>query len=251
VAGKTRSRNYPAFGLPDAIQRARQLYDREKRATVDADVAVQAWGYGGLNGASLRVLGAMKQYGLLDSPAPKSVKLSHDAVTILLEPEDSEERAESLRRVAQAPAMFAEIRQQYPHDLPSDTALVSWLVRTHGFNDDAAESLIAAYRDTLSLVEENGKRDIAPRKDRADDGRRDSTGDHPARNPGGQMKELVYSYRLPGGAAATLTLEGGPLGEAAVRLLGSFFELVKQGLLVDAETRMKSQSAPAEATGAD
>src|SRR5688572_24096512 len=143
MAGKTRSRNYPAFSLVEALDKAKRLYAEEKRAAVPNDIAVKAWGYGGLNGASLRTLGAMKQYSLLDSPAARTVRLSPTALTILLEPEDSQERVSALREAAFSPPMFGEIRQQYPDDLPSDGALVSWLVRSHDFNEDAARGLIA------------------------------------------------------------------------------------------------------------
>ena len=248
MAGKSRSRNYPAFGLADAIQKARQLYDRDGRAAVGADVAVQAWGYSGLNGASLRTLGAMRQYGLLDAPAPKTVKLSHDALTILLEPDDSPERAEAIRSAATAPAMFQEIREQYPDNLPSDTAVISWLVRTHQFNGDAAKGLIASYRDTMGLVDQAGKRDIPPRRDRHE---QDQGGDQPPTDRGNRMRPAVFSYVLPGNTTATLTLDGEAPGEAAVGILGVFLDLVKQSLMMQAKQRVESQSAPGQEPGAD
>jgi hypothetical protein len=259
VARGTRSRNYPAFGLPEALDKIRRLYDRDGRAAIHADAAVQAWGYSTLNGASLRTLGAVKQYGLLDSPATKTVKLSHDALTILLEEEDSPERREALLRAANSPAMFQEIREQYPDGLPSDQAVTSWLIRNHEFNGKAAEGLIAAYRDTWSLVEQMQKRDIPQRWDRPDDARRDPVGSPPTRAQGtlhmDRTNQFVYSMALPGNAMATLTLEGGPLGEAAVKLLGNFLDLVKQGLLLEAKpiepmVGPESQTAPGEGSGA-
>lgn len=250
MAGKSRSRNYPAFGLPDAIMKARQLYEQDGRATVPSEVAVRAWGYGGLNGASLRTLGAVRQYGLLDAPAPKSVRLSHDALTILLEPSESPEYAEAIRQAAGSPAMFAELRQQYPDHLPSDAAMVSWLVRSHGFNEEAAKGLIASYRDTLALVDQAGKRDIAPRTDRPEESRREPGGDStPARQTGGQVHSAVFSYKA-GNTVATVTLEGPPPGEGAVRLLSSFLDLVKQSLATEAAKGPESQTAPGEGAGA-
>src|SRR5690242_120068 len=106
---RMRSRNYPGIGLRESIAKARDLYDSNGKAAVAKDVAVKSWGYKGLNGASLRILGALNQYGLLDIPESRTVRLSPRALAILLEPEDSQERANAILEAARTPPVFQEV----------------------------------------------------------------------------------------------------------------------------------------------
>lgn len=241
MAGRTRSRNYPAFGLAEAIQKARELYDRDGKASVAREEAVKAWGYAGLNGASLRALAALNQYGLVDSPAPKTVRLSPRALTILLEPEDSPERVEAIREAAKEPAIFGELLEQYPDGLPSDGAMVSHLVRNESFTEAAAKSLIAAFRDTLELAKPASNHNIPP-----SDTKKEPTRGPQGRSKGGRMDASLqtFTYSLPGNAVATLTIEGGPPTREGVRLLGAFLDLVKSSLASTDATEGKDNDQP-------
>lgn len=240
MTGKTRSRNYPSLGLGEALSRAREFYAKNGKAQVTSDAAVQAWGYGSLNGASLRVLGALRQYGLLDDPAPKRVKLSPRALTILLEPEDSSERAVALREAAKAPAVFGELMEHYGADIPSDEALSSHLIRNAGFSADGATSLIAAFRDTLDLAGKAVNADIPPKKDGqrgggSADGKKDEhrrVSPHHA-NDGGHME---FNWPLSGDAVATLTVSR-QLEPDDVETLAAYLEIAKRTLAKAARTK--------------
>jgi hypothetical protein len=148
-----RGPGYPMFGLATAIERARQLYDQDGSAQTSPEVAVKAWGYGGLNGASLRVLAALRQYGLLEG-AGDAVKLTHRALTILLEPPESRERAIAINEAVLSPDVFAAILAEYKDDLPSDAALVSFLVRKQSFQERPAQTLVEAFRESVALAKE-------------------------------------------------------------------------------------------------
>jgi hypothetical protein len=237
MVGKARGRGYPAFGLGEAIQKAKQLYARDGKAAVSSEAAVQAWNYKGLNGASLRALAALRQYGLLDAPSAKTVKLSPTALTILLEPENSPERAEAIREAATRPAVFAELNEQYGEDLPSDPAIVSHLVRNENFSEDAAKSLIAAYRDTLDLAGKAKTADIPPRKEPggAPNGDRDSHRRQPAR-PDTQGEHMEFTWPLSGDTVATLTVTKG-LDAEDIETLTAYFEIAKKALAKAAKTR--------------
>lgn len=239
MAGKARSRNYPVFGLGEAIKRARELYDSDGKAAVDTDVAVQAWGYKSLNGASLRTLGAVRQYGLLDNAGNKQVRLSPNALTILLEPLDSVERAEAIANAAAAPTMFREIRDQYPDGLPSDSGIISWLVRNHTFNEGAARDLVAAYRSTLELVGDLARSEHkagasaisqSPADQKAVDEERRSPdhrqGQARSAGTGGVME---FNWPLSGEAVATLVVTKG-LEEDDIETLSAYFEIAKKAL---------------------
>jgi hypothetical protein len=236
MAGTGRSPNYPVLSLVDAIAKARDLYEQDKKAAVNIESAVKAWGYNSLHGASLRALSALRQYGLLDDTAPKTVKLSGRALTILLEPDGSPERALAISEAANAPTAFADLVAQYPDGLPSDASVISGLVRNGSFNEDAARGLIAALRDTMALVEREGARNTSgvtsgaePMGDRARSDEpsaqlRKAEPDH-GKN-GGRME---FTFQLSGGAFATLTVSRG-IDDDDVETLADYFATAKKAL---------------------
>lgn len=232
---KARSRNFPALGLGDAIKKAKEFYSKDGKAAVPSDVAVQAWGYKGINGASLRTLGAVRQYGLLDGSGDKMVKLSARGLTIVLEPEDSAERATAISEAAMMPAMFKELRDQYPDGLPSDAAMVSWLVRSHSFNEGSARDLIASYRATLALAGEGVKRDTSAGHSRGDhsEGERNNPPPpprgHQGRPPAPEAQHMEFTWPLSGDAVATLTVSKG-LDPDDIETLTAYFEIAKKAL---------------------
>lgn len=146
-----RSRNYPAISLGEAISKADAFYKQEGRARVDAKSAVAAWGYGSLNGSSLRVLSALRQFGLLDG-GNDDVRLSETALTLLVEPQGSPDYASALQSALHGPALFQDIITEYGGDLPSDPALASYLVRKQKFGEQAAKTLIESFRESVELV---------------------------------------------------------------------------------------------------
>jgi hypothetical protein len=149
MASKGRSRNYPAFGLPIAIERLDQLYQKEGKSKTDSKTAVKAWGYGGLNGASLRVLSALRQYGLIEDSG-EDIKVSDLGLIILHgTPKD---RESALRVAATSPTIFAELLKEYGNEFPSNDTIRANLITRKGFNPSAADIFITALRDTMDLA---------------------------------------------------------------------------------------------------
>lgn len=148
---KVRSPRYPSISLRDAVRLVEAIFNSEHTNTMTSEVAAQHLGYKGLNGASLKILSALKKYGLLEGRAD-AIKVSRDAVTIIADKddEDSEERAEALWRVALSNDLFADIHDHY-ESLPSEANLKSFLMK-RGFNADAAQKATHSYRDTIQFV---------------------------------------------------------------------------------------------------
>ncbi|HTY07346.1 MAG TPA: hypothetical protein VMC86_12575 [Gemmatimonadales bacterium] len=223
-----RSRNYPVISLSEAVEKARKLYDQENKAPTDQRVAVKAWGYSSLNGRSLRMLAALRQYGLLTDVGDR-VKVSDDALAILLEPMDSPERIDTIRRAATAPAIFSELNAEYGDTLPSDDALAAYLVRKKGFQEDGARALIPSYRGTVEFAKQAGAGYIQPQEED-----RPQETKAPIKKVGNRMPgSLEYSMSLPGDRTATLLISGPLAGDKELKLLNRWLDLTKE-LLADA-----------------
>jgi hypothetical protein len=147
---RVRSPNYPSISLPDAIERARKVYEREHTHKAAPEVIAKALGYVSLNGTSLGVMSALKKYGLLEEVG-KDWKISSDALTILVDPPTSPDRAVAIRRAAQAPQLFAALLEEYGEQPPSDENLRAYLLKK-GFSLGAVDNPIRSYRETLEFV---------------------------------------------------------------------------------------------------
>src|SRR5438067_12212354 len=111
---KSRSPDYPAIGLNEAIARARRVYDSGiYQAPVSKEVFAQQMGYKGLNGGSLPVLSALAKYGLIEGRG-NDTRVSPLAVSIIAHREGTPERARAIREAAGKPELFVELDQRYP-----------------------------------------------------------------------------------------------------------------------------------------
>lgn len=147
---RVRSPNYPALSLPEAISRVKTIHDREQHLAAPKEVIAKHLGYGGLNGASNKVLSAISKYGLLEEVAGDKVKVSSAAISILF-PHNPEEKASAIKDAALKPPLFAEIFEEWQGSQPSDENLRSYLIRRN-FASDALDRVIQAYRETMELV---------------------------------------------------------------------------------------------------
>lgn len=172
---RTRSPNYPAISLREALPRITQIYEREFTHPADSDTLAKALGYSGTNGASDAVISALKKYGLLEHAGNREYKLSAGAIDICLHQKADPERVKAIRDAAFTPPLFAELHDEYGEILPSENNLRVKLIKK-GFNPKSVGDVIHAYRDTLELVSEE-----APEYNAADAGK--SEGDDQTPKP--------------------------------------------------------------------
>lgn len=170
---RTRSPNYPAISLREALPRIAQIYEKEFTHPADSDTLSKALGYSGTNGASDTVISALKKYGLLEHAGNREYKLSPGAIDICLHQKGEAERVKAIREAAFTPPLFAELNDEYGDILPSENNLRVKLVKK-GFNPKSVGDVIHAYRDTLELVTEE-----APEYNAAGAGNREAVSSTP------------------------------------------------------------------------
>lgn len=147
---RTRSPNYPAFGLPDALEKVGQLYrNMHTHAGTREDIAL-GMGYASLNGSSMSAISALHKYGLIEGRGDE-ISVSDRSMKIL-HPQSSEERAAAIRAAAIAPSLFAELDERFPGKVPNTELLQNYLARK-GFAQSALTSVVRSYLDTKELVE--------------------------------------------------------------------------------------------------
>ncbi len=147
-----RSPNYPSLTLEQASEKARKVYEQEHTHAAPREVVAQALGYTGLNGASLSVIAAIAAYGLLEKAGTGSLKISPDAVSVFELDEGHPQRCQALERLAFTPKLFAELKERFGSELPSDINLKHFLIQEKDFLPKAAADVIRVYRANLELV---------------------------------------------------------------------------------------------------
>jgi hypothetical protein len=134
-----------------AAEKGRKVYEKEHthhapKAAVAADL-----GYSGINGRSLTLIGALRQYGILEGNS-EALRVTDDAVAYY-ELDKGPERNAALYRLLFKPPFFEYLRQQFGDTLPSEGTLRHFLIK-EGFLQKAAEEVIGVYRENLELVKD-------------------------------------------------------------------------------------------------
>jgi hypothetical protein len=218
---KSRSPNYPSITLEAALAKIKKVYDAEHTHPAAREVVAKALGYNTLNGTSLSFLAALTRYGLLEKAGKDGLKVSADAVTALELDEGHPLRAEALGRLAFTPALFAELREKFGKELPSDVNLRHYLIQQKAFLPKAADEVIRVYKENLELVsvdEEEYDEDGTPQNKEIPpviDSKGQHTPPQPVRSPlqtGSQAKNSVYEFSIPlslqRDVKATITISG-------------------------------------------
>ena len=148
-----RSPNYPSMSLKEALEKARLIYDAEKRSFGSPEVLRADMGYTAGTGPAGRALSALKQYGLIDE-RDGQYRISESAFALLELSHGSEEYRTALKEAALRPAIFGELINHYAGNLPSDTNLRDYLLRVKKFNPKAVGDFIKILRETVELAKE-------------------------------------------------------------------------------------------------
>jgi len=201
-----RSPNCPQITFIDAIEKGRKVYDKEHTHPAAKLVVASDLGYSGISGRSLSMIGALRQYGILEGSG-EAMRVSDDAVTYY-ELEEGDERRAAIDRMAFKPALFSEMRQQFGKSTPSEANLKHWLIKKE-FLPKAATDLIRVYKANLELVggEQSGYS--------GDKIKNEETTMQPTlspTNPGNTQKPLdgvqTYIFALSPDTRAELSLKG-------------------------------------------
>src|SRR6266542_3244685 len=148
---RLRSPNYPVVGLPVAIQNACKIYQQEGNVPVPSEALLRDLGFSGPTAPALRTVAALKIYGLLVEQGGE-YRLTDDALHVIQLAEGDPERQAAIVRLSDRPEIFQQLKKKYPEGLPSDRTIKIVLVKEWGCSEAAADGVLAAFRQTMTLV---------------------------------------------------------------------------------------------------
>lgn len=151
---RLRSPNFPNLSLEEAIESAREIFDKSRHAEIPREAVAKDLGYSGLTGRSVVVLGALNQYGLVENTTKGNMKVSQLAADILHGYPEAV-RLEALYKAGREPSLFRGIFEKFGDHVPSDNAVRSFLIQS-GFTNDGAEKALKTFTDTNRFLEVKG-----------------------------------------------------------------------------------------------
>lgn len=241
---KVRSPNYPNISLGPALEAIRPAFDKENRNKMSRSVLAKHMGYTSLNGRALGKIGAVRAYGLIEGSGDE-LRISDDAVKALMAPQLSNERLEALGRLANKPALFKELRKEFPNTLPSLDNLKYALVKRQ-FTQDAAEKAAKSFLASMNLAV--GVADSYNPPDE-EDSKDESVGDDPPPPPlphGSKVKIMAGERELTTGLlakdASFRLIVTGNIGVKEIERLIKKLELDKE-ILADQENDADGEAA--------
>lgn len=156
---KGRSPRYPGIDLETAIQRARQLWEREAQYATNVHTVLQHWGYQPKSGAGAVAIAALKSFGLIEDSGAgdaRTVALTVLAQDIVLS-DDDEQRTDAIQSAALLPTAHDDLWKRYSSQLPSDQSLQLYLMRERQFTPGGAKELASEYKRTLAFAGLTGR----------------------------------------------------------------------------------------------
>lgn len=151
---RLRSPNFPGLSLEEAVESAREIFDKSRHAEIPREVVAKDLGYSGLTGRSVVILGALNQYGLVENTSKGQMKVSQLAADILHGYPESV-RLEALYKAGREPSLFKAIFDKFDNHIPSDNAVRSFLIQS-GFTNDGAEKALKTFLETNRFLEIKG-----------------------------------------------------------------------------------------------
>jgi len=148
---RMRSPNFPGISLESAVKAARLIYDENRRAVITRDDAAKDIGYSGLTGRSLKILGALNQFDLIENVSKGQVRVTRTAEEIFHGyPDDV--KLSALHKAGSAPTLYNDIFERFEGDIPGENAVRSFLVQK-GFTNEGVERALRAFLETNRYLE--------------------------------------------------------------------------------------------------
>lgn len=154
MSTRMRSPNFPGIPLDQAVKMVEQIFDNNRQAVIMREDAAKDLGYSGLTGRSLKILGALNQYDLIENVQKGQLRVTDTARDILHGyPENV--RLAALHKAGNAPALFNGIYERFEGEVPGENAVRSYLMQ-NGFTNKGVDKALESFLSTNRYLEIKG-----------------------------------------------------------------------------------------------
>lgn len=155
--GGIRSINFPFIPLEEALVRAKKFWDAERKNAAPVSSAAKHWGYGQKSSGVRQTVSALIQFGLMadqGSNENRMVRLTDQAIDLLIMPPDDLRRKKLLQSVARTPRIYSELLTKWPNPVepPSDHTLAYFLQKEKNLNPNSVGGFIEDFKATIRFA---------------------------------------------------------------------------------------------------
>lgn len=164
MSTRMRSPNFPGISLEQAVKAVEQIFDNNRQAVIMREDGAKDIGYSGLTGRSLKILGALNQYDLIENVQKGQMQVT-DTARDILHGYPNDVRLAALHRAGNAPSLFNNIYERFDGEIPGENAVRSFLMQ-NGFTNKGVEKALESFLATNRYLEIKGAskshRDVEP-----------------------------------------------------------------------------------------
>ena len=230
-----RSPGYPMFGLDEAVDKIKILWDKDGKAGAPKEIAVKHLGY---SSPAPRTISALKKFGLIEEKDGR-IMVSQRGISIILYPNTDARHIRSLKDAALEPGIYRKLFDRYKDGLPSRETIKAELVGEFEFNPRRVDGFSNDFFSTLEYAglefgEEQKNEDMEdgledqPPEDSGE--KKKETKSHATENRPNSFPVLLQNQNL-----ATLSFERLPVSESDINLLKQWIDLFKDNLTASSE----------------
>lgn len=148
---RVRSPGYPLIDLKEAIEKAKELWNKDKMNPIPREVAAKHLGYGNAGGYGGRVLAALKHFDLIYFKEGDII-LTEKAVDLALHDPADKIYRDIVKEIALKPDSYADIFNGFKVSEISDATLRVKLIKDYKFNADKVDKFINNFRSTIEFA---------------------------------------------------------------------------------------------------
>lgn len=148
---RVRSPGYPMIDLKEAIEKAKELWNKDKMNPIPREVAAKHLGYESAGGHGGRVIAALKHFDLI-SFKEGDIILTEKAVDLALHSSSDKVYQDIVKDIALKPDTYAEIFNEFKISEISDATLKVKLIKDYKFNADKVDRFISNFRSTIDFA---------------------------------------------------------------------------------------------------
>jgi hypothetical protein len=150
-AARKKSPRAPSIALPEALERALAVYDKERRHATPTEVVANDLGYKSANnGSAIAAIASLRAFGLLEKAQEGKLAIAKDVETYRFAP--TEELKSQLRiKWLRSPGVFSQLLDGYTGALPSDATLRFDLIQ-RGFSPASAETTLGVFKKSVEFA---------------------------------------------------------------------------------------------------
>jgi hypothetical protein len=148
---RKRSPRAPTLALEDALEKAIQVYEKERLHQAPVDIVAQALGLkNASNGSAGSLIASLRYFGMLVRPNEGLLAVSKAVETYKYAP-NQEMKTQIVLEFLKAPPLYKELLEKYSSGLPSSATLKYELIQK-GFLPQAVDAVLSAFLQSVSFA---------------------------------------------------------------------------------------------------